>query len=65
MLIDSVATVNLLDSAAFDNLLNKPCLKKSNTKTFPYMYTTPLTLNSRAGLFRVWQGWGEVLIAPS
>ena len=42
MLIDSGATVNLLDSAAFDNLLNKPCLKKSNTKIFPYMSTIPL-----------------------
>ena len=41
MLIDSGATVNLLDSAAFDNLLNKPCLKKSNTKIFPYMSTIP------------------------
>ena len=42
MLIDSGATVNLLDSVDFDNLLNKPCLKKSNTNTFPYMSTAPL-----------------------
>ena len=35
MLIDSRATVNLLNSVAFNNLLNKPCLKKSNTKIFP------------------------------
>ena len=42
MLIDSGATLNLLDSAAFDNLLNKPCLKKSNIKFFPYMSTIPL-----------------------
>ena len=34
LLLDSGATVNLLDSAAFDNLLNKPCLRKSNTKIF-------------------------------
>ena len=41
-LINSRATVNLLDSADFDNLLNKPFSKKSNTKIVPYMSTTPL-----------------------
>ena len=44
MLIDSGTTVNLLDSAAFDNLLNKPFVKKLNTKIFPYVSTTPLKL---------------------
>ena len=46
-LVDTGATVDLIDSQTYDLLRNKVTLHKSNTKTYGYGATKPLPLKGR------------------
>ena len=46
-LVDTGATVDLVDSQTYDLLINKVTLQKSNTKIYAYGATKPLPLKGR------------------